>query len=219
MNDTAPPSFSNDVKEKKEEEYDGSCIDEVILKDLRSGSNRKGAKINKKIMNSIFYNLSHGISLSACGMYVGVCPATLLKWYRRGLEEVNNLTDEQIESVEDVDELLGEYGQFYMGVNRSKSTCVVEIANMLYDRCFENNKEYVAMYLLERQEPEKYNLKYKVQQDINATSSGKNTVEFEFVNGFSSRPPEAQKYITEKLDSLHDKYGDAPNSGEKTDES
>ena len=216
MNDVEPLSSSD--SDEKQEEYDGSSIDDLGLKELRSGKNRSIIKLNDKIMETVFYNLAHGVSLSACAMYVGVCPATILKWYKKGMEEVNKLSESGYEFDDESDVNLSDYGRFYIGADKAKSKCIIEISNMLYDRCSETGKEYVAMWLLERQEPEKYNLKYKAQQDINAGNTEKNTITFEFVNGFNSRPPEAQEYISEKLDELHERYGDAPNSGVKKDE-
>lgn len=71
-----------------------------------------------------------------------------------------------------------------MKTSKARAMCVVEIHDMLYERAFESGKEWIATYILERQEPEKYNLKYKVQQEVNANVSA-NVVEFKFVDGMN----------------------------------
>ena len=78
---------------------------------------------------------------------------------------------------------------------------------MLYERAFESGKEWIATYLLERTEPEKYNLKYKVQQEVNANVSA-NVVEFKFVDGMNARPAEEAEFIQEQVQALKDKYSE-----------
>ena len=78
---------------------------------------------------------------------------------------------------------------------------------MLYERAFESGKEWIATYILERQEPEKYNLKYKVQQEVNANVSA-NIVEFKFVDGINARPPDETEFITSQVEALKEKYKD-----------
>jgi hypothetical protein len=87
-------------------------------------------------------------------------------------------------SPDGIEGLVSLYGKFYLKSSRARSECVVNIHNMLYERAFESGKEWIATYLLERQEPEKYNLKYKVQQEVNANVSA-NIVEFKFVDGMN----------------------------------
>lgn len=152
--------------------------------------------------------MSRGISLNTACLYAGIAPPTGYYWFKKGQEEVENLTDEEIQNSPDgIEGLVSLYGKFYLKASKARATCVVEIHDMLYERAFESGKEWIATYLLERQEPEKYNLKYKVQQEVNANVSA-NVVEFKFVDGMNSRPVDEANFINEQVEALKKKYSE-----------
>lgn len=187
-------------------EYDKLSVDEVMAKELRNIKPQNNGKFAPEIVACILENLKKGISMSTAAMAAGISPVTALNWYKQGMAEVASLTDEQLESESDMDKLLSGKGQFFIKVNKAKSECIVTIHDMLYERCFENNKEWLGTYILEREEPEKYNLKHKMMTEVDARTENKATVQFKFIDGLSERPPEDKKYIDDKLKELNKMY-------------
>lgn len=197
------------VAEKKDQPLTiTGTLDESCMNLLKSSKPTNRGKLDYSTICAISEQVSHGISLSTACLYAGVPPTTGLDWFNRGQEEVENLTDEQIQaSPNGIDGLLSLYGQFYLKTSKARAMCVVEIHDMLYERAFESGKEWIATYILERQEPEKYNLKYKVQQEVNANVSA-NVVEFKFVDGMNQRPVEESEFINEQVEALKKKYSE-----------
>ena len=195
------------VVEKKDEPLSiTGTLDESCLTLLKSSKPTNRGKLDLSTICAISEQVAHGISLSTACLYMGVPPTTGLDWFHKGQEEVEKLTDEEIlQCPNGIEGLVSLYGLFYLKTSKSRAMCVVEIHDMLYERAFESGKEWIATYLLERQEPEKYNLKYKVQQEVNANVSA-NIVEFKFVDGMTARPPDETDFINEQVNSLKEKY-------------
>ena len=198
------------VAEKKDDEATSitGTLDESCITLLKNGKPTNRGKLDYSTICAISEQISHGISMNTACLYAGIPPTTGYLWFKKGQEEVENLTDEEILSCPDgIEGLVGLYGKFYLKASKARANCVVEIHDMLYERAFESGKEWIATYLLERQEPEKYNLKYKVQQEVNANVTA-NVVEFKFVDGVSQRPVDEADFINEQVEALRKKYSD-----------
>lgn len=197
------------TKEEKEQPLTiTGTLDEQCLQLLKNGKPTNRGKLNYSTISMISEQVEHGISLTTACLYAGVQPTTAYQWFDQGQKEVEALTDEQIEQApEGLEGLLTLKGLFYLKTCRQKANCVVQIHDMLYERAFESGKEWIATYILERQEPEKYNLKYKVQQEVNANVSA-NIVEFKFVDGVTARPADESEFIAEQVNALKNKYSE-----------
>lgn len=200
------PVDINEEDEVNEDAITGT-LDDLCLGLLKNSKARPWS-LNDRNIEIITENMSKGISMSSSAMYLGISPSTPWRWFKRGKDEVEALTEEQLASAEgDIESLVSLNGVFYIKATRARAESVVAIHESLYERSFESGKEYVAMYLLERQEPEKYNLKYKAQQEDDANARG-NVVEFRFVNGVEDRDEEDVNFITAALDSLKTQYAE-----------
>lgn len=195
-------------KEKEQPTQITGTLDETCLELLKSSKPTNRGKLDYSTICAIAEQLSMGVSMTTACIYAGIPPTTGYDWYKQGQEEVESLTDEQIlASPDGIEGLLSLKGKFYLKSNRSRAECVVRIHDMLFERAFESGKEWIATYILERQEPEKYNLKYKVQQEVNANVSA-NIVEFKFVDGMNSRPPDESDFINQQVEALKEKYSE-----------
>ena len=197
------------VEKKTEQPTDiTGTLDESCISLLKSSKPTNRGKLDYSTICAIAEQVSHGISMNTACLYAGIPPTTGYLWFQKGQEEVEKLTDEEIMNCPDgIEGLVSLYGKFYLKASKARANCVVEIHDMLYERAFESGKEWIATYLLERQEPEKYNLKYKVQQEVNANVSA-NIVEFKFVDGMSARPVDEADFINEQVESLKNKYSE-----------
>lgn len=207
--DFSPQDLKKADKSSKEPLLDTSgSLDDSFASIIKSAPVRNRGRLNSAVIESIAENISHGISLSTASMYVGVSPSTLATWLKTGQEQVDALSDSEIELADgELESLVGIEGRLFLKLCRAKANAIVELHNMLYERAFESGKEWLATYILERAEPEKYNLKYKVQQDVSSNVSA-NVVEFKFINGPEVRPPEDKEFIDAKMDELKEQYKD-----------
>ena len=130
--------------------------------------------------------------------------ATYASWNRQ--EDFENLTDEDFEGIDDIDEVLSPKARFYLEVNRIKGDMVIELQSGLQEKALEGGKEWIATYILERTEPEFYNLKRKFQADVDADVKATNTVQFELMDGFMARPEEDREFISKEMEDLEEIY-------------
>lgn len=193
-------------KDKEQPTEITGTLDETCVSLLKSSKPTNRGKLDYSTICMIQEQVSHGISMNTACLYAGIPPTTGYMWFKNGQEEVEKLTDEDImNSPGGIEDLVSMQGKFYLKASKARADCVVEVHNMLYERAFESGKEWIATYLLERQEPEKYNLKYKVQQEVNANVSA-NIVEFKFVDGMNARPVDEADFINRQIDELKEKY-------------
>ena len=74
---------------------------------------------------------------------------------------------------------------------------------------YEPHNEWLMTYMLERLDPETFNLKYKATvANQNNNSGTQNFVQIQFINGLESRPKEEKEYIENALSQLQEKYAD-----------
>lgn len=209
--DGIEPSVDFDAEGKEiEKPFDvivGS-LDDMCMDALKSAK-PSDTRLNRQNVEIIVENIERGISMTTAAMYIGISPSTLLNWFNDGKKEAECITDEEYyEADGNLEELLSLKGQLYLDITKARSKCIVEIHTSLYERSFEAGKEWIATYLLERQEPEKYNLKYKAQQEINANAHAK-IVEFRFINGMESRNEEDINVIKSMMSELETQYSNS----------
>jgi len=194
-------------EDEKDANEDVGNLDDFCLATIKK-ANPKSSKLTLENVTTIIENVGRGVSIPNSAMYVGISPFTLTRWFKEGCEEFENITEEEVENADgDLESLLSLKGLLYLGICKSRAKCVVDIHSSLYDRSFEAGKEYVAMYLLERQEPEKYNLKFKVQQELNANVQA-SPVEFRFLNGMEARGNDDMESIKSTMKDLKKQYSD-----------
>ena len=208
MNEAAQfPKTVSEIETEGAPEYVSLPIDEALVKDMKA-MNPKSDKglFREDILRAIYNALSHGVSLNMACNAARVPPALARKWLKQGQEDFENLTDEDFEGIDDIDEVLSPKARFYLEVNRIKGDMVIELQSGLQEKALEGGKEWIATYILERTEPEFYNLKRKFQADVDADVKATNTVQFELMDGFMARPEEDREFISKEMEDLEEIY-------------
>lgn len=185
-------------------------INEALVKLVRSSAPKADWKLNDDIVDRICENLVKGVPLEACAACVYVTPHTLMKWLEKGRDEVCNLTEEQLDSTDNILEILSPYGKLFLRQAQASGQLLADVMEAIHDRMYEQHNEWLLTYLAERLDPQTFNIKYKMEKmkiDAGAVNVGtQNFVHIQFVNGLEGRPAEDSKLILDTLDSLRDKY-------------
>lgn len=206
-----PFPLEKDELERKREKTDIQRtinVDELNLADIKDATLENTHCFTEEVQSVIMDCVAKGIAISTASLFAGVAPATTYKWLRAGKLELEAITEEQITAETNVADLLSDKGRFFLALNQAKATGIVLIHTSLYERAFEAGKEFVAMYLLERADPDTYNLKRKVENDTKAEEGDKTNITFTFVNGKTQRSPEDLAIIENNLQELKELWGD-----------
>lgn len=200
--------LASNSKETPAEEV---IISDSLVKMVRSAVPKSDWKLTDETVDNICHNLSHGVPIEACAACVYVTPHTLKKWLQRGQEEVCNLTEEQLDSADNVLDLLSPYGKLFLRQAQASGNLLATIMDAIYDKMFEQHNEWLLTYLAERLDPDTFNLKYKTEkmkmaQTSNVNLGTQNFVNIQFVNGLEGRPKEDAAFIMDTLKGLDEKY-------------
>lgn len=208
MNEEMPfPKTTTDVESEGAPEYMNLPIDEALVREMRTMDPKSDKGLFREpILQAIYRALSVGVSLNMAANAARVPPALVRKWLKQGQKEFEELTDEDFENVDDIDEVLTPKAKFYLEINRVKGESVIELQTGLHEKALEGGKEWLATYILERAEPEYYNLKRKFEANVDADVKATNTVQFELMDGFQARPEEDREYILEEMEKLDQQY-------------
>lgn len=202
---------------EKEKEYlmdKDKTLDEIYLSELKDCIPFKNMRmLTPAKARGVINNVAKGLSLFTASTAVGVVPSTIAKYMRMGRERYNKACELDFKDVAEFEEYLGEEGRFFIELTKAKSECVMELHDILMDKASEAGKEWIPQWMLQVMEPETYSSKYRIEKmkadmraDVGAGSVG--TVQFTFIDGMRSRPPEDRVYIQEKLAQLQSKHGD-----------
>lgn len=191
------------------EDEESKNLNDYLNTQLRSIDTKCDLRLTDALIENISANLAIGVPFEACCQNAGVLPSTVKRWLKKGREEIENLTEEQLES-DDPRQYLTNYGKFVLRMNKSKSNMVVKITEAITEKMLEPHNEWLLTWMLEKLEPETYNIKYKtaIQQNNNVNNGVQNNITVQFINGFSGRSEEDQKYIADTLNALSDHYKD-----------
>lgn len=199
-------------KPKEENKAEEVNINDSLVKMIRSAAPKQDWKLTDDTVDAICENLAKGVPIEACAACVYVTPHTLNRWLQKGKEEVCNLTEEQLDSSDNILSLLSPYGKLFLRQAQAKGHLMVTIMDAIYDKMFEQHNEWLLTYLAERLDPETFNLKYKMEKmKVEAGAIAPNTQNFvniTFVNGMESRSPEEIDFLKNSLDNLSRKYGE-----------
>lgn len=86
------------------------------------------------------------------------------KWLEKGRDEVCELTQEQLDSADNVLDILSPYGRLFLRQAQASGNLLSTIMSAIYDRMFEQHNEWLLTYLAERLDPETFNLKFKTEK-------------------------------------------------------
>lgn len=189
-------------------------LDEIYLEELRECIPYKNMRmLSPAKAKQVIHNVGKGLSLYTASTAVGVVPSTIGKYLRIGRKKYNEACEIGFDTIEEFEEYVGEEGMFFLELTKAKSECVIDLHDILMDKASEAGKEWIPQWLLQVMEPETYSSKYRIEKmkadmraDVGAGAVG--TVQFMFIDGMESRPPEDKAYIEDKLAKLHMKYGD-----------
>lgn len=206
-----PFPLNKDELERKREKSDVQRIlniDELTFNDVKDAVLENTHTFSKDVQDVIIECLAKGVSVSTASLFGGVTPATVYKWLKAGKDELASITEEQIEAGLNLEDTLSDKGKFFLAVHKAKAKGIVDMHSSLYERAFEAGKEYVAMYLLERADPDTYNLKRKIENESKNESEERTAVTFTFINGRSQRSPEDMIVIDKNLEDLKNMWGE-----------
>lgn len=177
-------------------------VDMDLIQEMRAvyAGSFKG-EITKDTAIKIKNALEKGASFEMASMYAGLTPGTFKRYIEDGMYEVSQYTQEDFDNGKE----LSFRAQFALMCMESKAKAVVELTTDFYDRCKESGKEHLAMWMIERLDPN-FHLKKKVEQDTNVDIGGHAVVEFKFVSPQSYRPKEELKEFDDVLVELKDKW-------------
>lgn len=201
-------TIKSDNSEKEEDKpivMEGS-LDDTCYTIAKNAKPVERGKLNEETISRFEALLSRGTPMSQCALYIGVPITTVTKWYKDGQDEVDRIPDDMIiDSENGLESLVSLKGKFYLRCCAARAKPVIDLQDMLYEKAFESGKEWIATYILERMLPETYNLKYKVQQEVNSNVNA-NVVQFQFVDGIEARSEEDREYLHNTLEDLKEKY-------------
>lgn len=202
---------------EKEKEFlmdKDKTLDEIYLAELKECIPYKNMKMMTPAKARIILNnVGKGLSLFTAATAAGMVPSTVARYMRIGRDRYNKACEMDIETIEEFEEYMGEEGMFFIELTKAKSECIVDLHDILMDKASEAGKEWIPQWLLQVMEPETYSSKYRIEKmkadmrgDVSAGSVG--TVQFTFIDGMESRPPEDKEFIQKKLAQLYEKHGD-----------
>lgn len=201
----------DDLAGKPKDKIEEINVSESLITMVRTAVPKQDWKLTDETVENIRHNLAHGVPIEACAACVCVTPQTLHKWLKKGMEEIMNLPAEECEDPTALISNVSPYGKLFLAQLQAKGTLQAEIMDAIHDRMFEQHNEWLLTYLLERLDPETYNLKYKAEKmkaenNRNVNLGTQNFVNIQFVNGMEGRSEEDKKFLRDSLAQLHAKW-------------